>query len=153
MFTSNGIEFQTPFTTALDKSGIPVDPAMREICGHTKTTPDTVHMVMDLVAKEDAARSAMIEQYCKDNNVQTSPITAGVRYSFNVNDARAKASKGAWKTADMARNLAENADPCDRAWAELEAVSAEIEAFHTPRGKGSEVIEFGIDAVREEEAA
>ena len=96
MFTSNGIQFQTPFTTALDKSGIPVDPAMRDICTHDEATPETVAMAV----KECADRhQALLEEWLKTNTPKVCKPGSVWREDLT---ARAKASKGSWLQAQMA---------------------------------------------------
>ena len=140
MFTSNGIQFQTPFTTTLDKSGIPDDPAMRDICGHPKSTPETVAMAMDAVAKEDAIRTAMIEQYCKDNNVERH-IGGVWREDLT---ARARASKGGWLQAQMAAAAAlkNETDPHAQRWDAHDAKGDDLEkAIAKER---SESFRFGL---------
>ena len=115
-FISSGVSFPTPWNfQTLDnmkESETSETTQLIKLAGEKfnhcqKKMLQYVADVQDAVAQRDTQNSVMVAQYCKENNVQTSDVIGGKRYSLNVTDARGKASKGAWKSADMARNLRE----------------------------------------------
>ena len=123
MFTSNGIQFQTPFTTTLDKSGIPDDPAMRDICTHDKATPETVAMAV----RECADRhQAILSEWLKTNTPKV--CEPGSVWRENLT-ARGKASKGGWMQAQMAAAAAlkNETDPHAQRWDAHDAKGDELE--------------------------
>ena len=106
MFTSNGIQFQTPFTTGLDKGHIPEDPAMRDICTHDKATPETVAMAVRECAKR---HQALLDEWLKTNTpkvCKAGPIRKGLDMSSVI---RATGKK---ECAEFTRRAA-NADRLD----------------------------------------
>ena len=125
MFTSNGIQFQTPFTTALDKGHIPVDPAMRDICTHDKATPETVAMAV----KECADRhQALIEEWLKTNTPKVCEPGA-IQYSLTMNafDATKRGKKvSGWLQNQMSRNAVEPSTE-DRPWVAHDDVANDFE--------------------------
>ena len=130
-FQSQGESFKTPWTIDLDGMNESETCEFKDLMVEAGEQAEPFKMVpfmADMVAavkQDDAARTALVEQYCKENNVERH---TGAVWREDLT-ARAKASKGGWLQAQMAAAAAlkSETDPHAQRWDAHDAKGDELE--------------------------